>query len=157
MPVWLAVPSCPLSSQSKKIISQGFGVWLLSGHWSLSLNRGTLYEMQARILRNNACFDIAALIGTLRNEINSPFHTAVKALPTPIRLTAHIADLQQRNRDDFTVTHANTIETPLHMELFSSARSSRWFALKLYLSAISSAVLWLTDTRRYRIGNLFVT
>ena len=51
-------------------------------------------------LRNNAAVDIATLIGTPRNETGAPFHTRVKAVPRPIGLTAHIADLRQGHRND---------------------------------------------------------
>lgn len=47
-------------------------------------------------LRDNAAVDIATLIGTPAYKAGAPFYTPVKAVPRPIGLTAHIADLRQR-------------------------------------------------------------
>ena len=44
-------------------------------------------------LRNYARINIAAFICTPRHKAGAPFHTASEAVPSPIRLAAHIADL----------------------------------------------------------------
>lgn len=61
-------------------------------------------------LRNNAAVDIATLIGTPRHKAGTPFHTRVKAVPRPIGLTAHIANLRQCYRNDGVVPGVDAIE-----------------------------------------------
>ena len=61
-------------------------------------------------LRNNAAVEIAALIGTPRHKAGTPFHTGVKAVPRPIGLTAHIADLRQGHSDDGIVPGVNAVK-----------------------------------------------
>ena len=61
-------------------------------------------------LRNNAAVEIAALIGTPRNKAGAPFYTGIKAIPRPIGLTAHIADLRQRHRDDGIIPGIDAVE-----------------------------------------------
>lgn len=47
----------------------------------------------AFLFRCNPTFQIATLLGTPRYKAGTPFHTAVKTVPRPVRLTAHIAKL----------------------------------------------------------------
>ena len=61
-------------------------------------------------LRDNAAVDIATLIGTPAYKAGAPFYTPVKAVPRPIGLTAHIADLRQRHRNDGIVPGIDAIE-----------------------------------------------
>ena len=58
----------------------------------------------------HATVDIAAFIRTPTHKAGAPFCTPVKALPRPIGLTAHIADLRQGNGHDFAVTNGDTIK-----------------------------------------------
>ena len=60
-------------------------------------------------LRNNAAVDIATLIGTPRHKAGTPFHTPLKAVPTPIRLTAYISDLRQCHIDNLAVAARNAV------------------------------------------------
>ena len=60
-------------------------------------------------LRNNAVFDIAALVGAPGHKAGAPLHTGVKPIPRPIRHTAHIADLRQGHRYDLVVAGADAI------------------------------------------------
>ena len=46
-----------------------------------------------RKLRNDTSFNIAALVGTPANKAGAPLYSAVKTIPAPVRLAAHIADL----------------------------------------------------------------
>ena len=95
--------------------------------------------------RYHAAVNIAALVGTPAYKAGAPFHTGIKAIPRPIGLTAHIADLRQCHCDDGIVPGIDTVKDGRHILRFSSASSSesccRWSALKLKWSAISSAVL----------------
>ena len=47
--------------------------------------------------RDNAAFQIAALFTAPRNKTGTPFHTPVKAVPAPIRLSALVTELRQGN------------------------------------------------------------
>lgn len=64
------------------------------------------------IFRYHAAIDIAALIGTPRHEAGTPFHTTLKAVPRPIRLTADITYLRQGNGHDFAIAHRDTVAEP---------------------------------------------
>lgn len=61
-------------------------------------------------LRDNAAVDIATLIGTPAYKAGAPFHTGVKAVPRPIGLTAHIADLRQGHSDDSIVLGIDAVK-----------------------------------------------
>ena len=60
--------------------------------------------------RYHAAVDIAALIRTPAHKAGAPFHTGVKAVPRPIGLTAHIADLRQGHSDDGIVPGIDAVE-----------------------------------------------
>ena len=55
---------------------------------------------------DNPAFDITTLVGTPRYEAGTPFHTPIKAIPTPIRLTALISELCQSDLHNRLVTAA---------------------------------------------------
>ena len=61
-------------------------------------------------LRNYAAVDIAALVGTPRYKASAPLHTGVKAVPRPIGLTSHIADLRQRHRNNGIVPGIDAVK-----------------------------------------------
>ena len=61
-------------------------------------------------LGNNTGVDIPALISTPTDKAGAPLHAGAKAIPRPVRLTAHIAKLGERYRDDLAVTSADTIK-----------------------------------------------
>ena len=70
-----------------------------------------LYPISAACeFRYHAAVDIAALIRTPTYKAGTPFYTPVKAVPRPIGLTAHIADLRQRHRNDGIVPGIDAIE-----------------------------------------------
>ena len=60
--------------------------------------------------RYYAAVDIAAFIRTPTHITSALFYTPVKAVPRPIGLTAHIADLRQGNGHDFAVTNRDTVK-----------------------------------------------
>ena len=60
--------------------------------------------------RDHAAVDIAALIRTPAHKAGAPFHTGVKAVPRPIGLTAHIADLRQGHSDDGIVPGIDAVK-----------------------------------------------
>jgi hypothetical protein len=62
------------------------------------------------ILWNNTGVNISALIGTPRNKAGTPFHTRVKTVPRPIRLTSDISNLRQGNRYDLVITVTDTVK-----------------------------------------------
>lgn len=60
----------------------------------LSVTLKPIYTVRTQgIFRYNPAFQIAALLGTPRYKAGTPFHTAFKTVPTPIGLTALIAEL----------------------------------------------------------------
>lgn len=61
-------------------------------------------------LRDNAVFNITALISAPRNEAGASLDTGVEAVPRPIGLTAYIADLRQSHGHDFAVTYGYTVK-----------------------------------------------
>ena len=61
------------------------------------------------VLRNDTCVDIATLIGTPTDKAGAPFHSAVKAVPRPVRFAADISDLRQRNRHDLVIAVSDTV------------------------------------------------
>ena len=60
--------------------------------------------------RDHAAVDIAALIRTPAHKAGAPFHTGVKAVPRPIGLTAHIANLRQCYRNDGIVPGIDAVK-----------------------------------------------
>lgn len=60
--------------------------------------------------RYHAAFNIPAFIRTPAHKTGAPFYTPVKAIPRPIGLTAHIADLRQGNGHDFAVANGDTVK-----------------------------------------------
>lgn len=64
----------------------------------------------ACIFRDHAAVDIAALIRTPAHKAGAPFHTTFKAVPRPVGLTAHIADLRQGHSDDGIVPGIDAVE-----------------------------------------------
>ena len=59
---------------------------------------------------DRASVQIAALVGTPGNEAGTPFHTGVKSVPRPVRLTAYITYLRQGNRYDLVVAISDTVK-----------------------------------------------
>ena len=47
-------------------------------------------------LGNNSGINVAALVGAPRYKAGTPFHTAVKTVPRPVRLTAHKMCIRDR-------------------------------------------------------------
>lgn len=58
----------------------------------------------------NPGINIPALVSAPRHKTSTPFHTRVKAIPTPIRFSAHIADLRQRNGYNLIAAVRDTIK-----------------------------------------------
>ena len=59
-------------------------------------------------LGDNTSIDVPTFIGTPRNKAGAPCHSFVEAIPTPIRLTAHIAKLGLRNSHDLLIRRMDT-------------------------------------------------
>ena len=54
-------------------------------------------------LGDDACVDIAALIGAPADKAGTPFHAALKTVPGPIGFAANIAYLGRRHRNDLFI------------------------------------------------------
>lgn len=63
-----------------------------------------------RKFRNDANFNIAALVGTPANKAGAPLYSAVKTIPAPVRLTADITHLRECHGDNLAITSADTVE-----------------------------------------------
>lgn len=63
-----------------------------------------------RKLRNDASFNIAALVSTPAHKAGAPLYSAVKTIPTPVRLTADIPHLGECHGDDLTIASADAVE-----------------------------------------------
>ena len=50
----------------------------------------------------------ATLVGTPADKTGAPFHPAVKAVPTPKRLTAYIPHLRKRHRNQISAVPATS-------------------------------------------------
>ena len=61
-------------------------------------------------LWNNPSVNISALIGAPTDKASTPLHARAKAVPRPVRLTAHITKLGERDRDDLTIAGADTVK-----------------------------------------------
>lgn len=63
-----------------------------------------------RKLRNDASFNIAALVGTPANKAGAPLYSAVKTIPAPVRLTTDVPYLRECNGDDLAIASADAVE-----------------------------------------------
>ena len=61
---------------------------------------------------------------------NAPFHTGVKAVPRPIGVAAHIADLRKSDRNDFSVLGVDTVKNDApHTAVFFGKKLGKLFSL----------------------------
>ena len=74
------------------------------------LEPGNTLGRAGRKLRDNAGFNIAALIGAPAHKAGAPFHTAAKTIPAPVRFAADIPHLGERHRNDLAIPSGNAVE-----------------------------------------------
>ena len=61
-------------------------------------------------LRNNAVFNITALVSAPRNEAGAPHDTGIEAVPRPLGLPAYSPDLRQTHGPDIGVAYGDAVK-----------------------------------------------
>ena len=59
---------------------------------------------------DDARVNIPTFVGTPGNKASAPFHSLAESIPTPIRLSTHIANLGGRYRNDLLVRRMDAIQ-----------------------------------------------
>ena len=78
----------------------------------LSLRFEPVHSVRAQgKFRDNSRLDVAALLCTLAHKAGAPFHTASKAVPGPVGLSALLPDLRQWQLYDGLIDKANAERT----------------------------------------------
>ena len=86
--------------------------------------------------------NISALIRTPRNKTSTPFYTGIKAVPRPVRIAAHRADLGKCNGYDLIVYTCNSVK---HLRPYPpSGYSSELMSLASVYSIFK--ILWRRDS-----------
>ena len=63
-----------------------------------------------RKLRNDASFNIAALVSTPAHKASAPLNTGIKTVPRPVWLSAHISNLREGDGYDLIVRPCNPVK-----------------------------------------------
>ena len=103
--IWLSVLRAELSIRVIPVIEDDH-----SRHWFIvSVNPLAAFfvpvhaDNAANCSGHDSVIQISAFIAAPTHKAGTPFNTTVKAHPTPVRLTAHVAELRSRHIDNIMV------------------------------------------------------